>query len=398
MGLTKSFFWCIGLTLLAGATAFSLGCDSKPDSATKPAGETIKVGEFSSMTGESSTWGQQTNKGIRLAIDERNAKGGVKGKQVELTTLDTLSKIEATGQAVQRLIAQDKVVALLGEVASSRSIVASKIAQASGVPMISPASTNDKVTLEGDMIFRACFTDSFQGPVNAQFLYDNLKARKVAIMYDQTQAYSTGLKDEFSKAFTELGGQIVTIQSYKSGDSEYTAQLTTIRDTKPDAVFLPAYYAELGPISRKAKELGINVPFTGGDGWDSPETLKFADTLEGWYYSNHYSEEDARPEVKDFIARYKAKFNEEPGAMAVLGYDAANMLLEALDRAPNTSGKALAAEIAKTKDFKGVSGTITLDKNRNASKPAVILGMKKGAWKFVTNVQPKQKNPVASNQ
>ncbi len=393
MGLTKSVFWCIGLTLLASASLLNSGCDSKPESgtATKTGGETIKVGEFSSMTGDSSTWGQQTNKGIRLAIEERNAKGGVKGKQVELTTLDTGSKTDITSQAVQRLIAQDKVIALLGEVASSRSIVASKIAQASGVPMISPASTNDKVTLEGDMIFRACFTDSFQGPVNAQFLYDNLKARKVAVMYDQSQAYSTGLKDEFIKAFTEMGGQVLTVQSYKSGDSEYTAQLTTIRDAKPDAVFLPAYYAELGPISRKAKELGLNIPFTGGDGWDSPETLKFADSLQGWYYSNHYSDEDSRPEVKEFIARYKAKWGEEPGAMAVLGYDAANILMEALDRAPNTSGKALAAEIAKTKDFKGITGTITLDKNRNASKPAVILGMKNGAWKFVTNVEPKAK-------
>jgi branched-chain amino acid transport system substrate-binding protein len=392
MGLSKSYFSCLGLSLLASAALLISGCDSKPESgaATKPAGETIKIGEFSSMTGSESTWGQQTNEGIRLAIQERNAKGGIKGRQIELSTQDTGSNTKDTGTAVTRLINQDKVVALLGEVASTRSIAASKIAQASGIPMISPASTNDKVTAEGDMIFRACFTDSFQGPVNAQFLYDNLKARKVAVMFDQSSAYSTGLKDEFIKAFTAMGGQVLTTQSYKQGDSEYTAQLTNIRDAKPDAVFLPAYYTELGPISRKAKELGLAIPFAGGDGWDSPETLKFAHSLEGWYFSNHYSDEDGRPEVKDFITRYQTKWGQKPGAMAVLGYDAANILFEALDRAPNTSGKALAAEIAKTKDFKGVSGTITLDKNRNASKPAVILGMKNGAWKFVTSVEPKK--------
>ena len=246
------------------------------------------------------------------------------------------------------------------------------------------------VTGVGDMVFRVCFLDSFQGYVNAKFARDNLKATKAAILYDQAQAYSSGLAADFKKAFTELGGTIVAEQAYTGGNLEVSSQLQSIKGAGAEVVFLPGYYSDVGTIIRKAREGGISQPFLGGDGWDSVELAKIAgDAINGNYYSNHYSHEEQRPEVQNFVAAYGKKYGGEvPDGLAALGYDAAMLLFDAMERAPSLGGTDLAAAIAATKDFKGVTGTFSIDEHRNAKKSAVILEYKDGVPTMAARIEP----------
>jgi branched-chain amino acid transport system substrate-binding protein len=347
----------------------------------------ILIGEYGSMTGAEATFGQSTHNGIMLAVEERNAAGGVKGRKIAVKNYDDAGKTQEAGNAVTRLITQDNVVAILGEVASSLSLAGGAVAQEKGVPMISPSSTNEEVTELGDMISRVCFVDGFQGYVAAKFARENLKAAKVAILTDKSSAYSVGLANEFQKAFTGMGGKIVTQQTYNKGDVDYGAQLTSIRGESPDAVFLPGYYTDVGNIAIQARKLGIKAPFLGGDGWDSPQLAAIGGkAIEGSYYSNHYSHEEQRPEVQEFVAKYQKKYGAVPDGLAALGYDAARVLFDAMERAPSLDGKPLAAAIAETKDFPGVTGKITIDENRNAKKAAVVLQMKDGKPTFAASI------------
>jgi branched-chain amino acid transport system substrate-binding protein len=349
----------------------------------------ILVGHFASMTGSEATFGQSTDNGVRLAIDERNARGGVHGRTLELITLDDAGKTQEAGTAVTRLITERHVTAILGEVSSSLSLAGGRVAQEYRVPMVSPSSTNVRVTEIGNMIFRVCFVDSFQGYVVAKFARDDLKASRIAILYDQTQAYSKGLGEDFDKAFRALGGDIVTRQAYTGGDVDLAAQLQTIKETQPDAIFIPGYYTDVGNISRQARKLGITAPLLGGDGWDSDKLTQIGgQSIEGSYYSNHYSFEEQRPEVQGFVKKYKARYGRVPDGLAALGYDAAAVLMDSMDRAKSLDGIDLAAAIAATKDFKGVTGNITIDKDRNAQKSAVILEVRNGAPHFVTSIGP----------
>jgi branched-chain amino acid transport system substrate-binding protein len=293
------------------------------------------------------------------------------------------------GTAVTRLINQDKVVAVLGEVASSLSIAGGRVAQQYGVPMISPSSTNPQVTQIGDMIFRVCFIDPYQGYVGAKFARENLKAQKVAILYDQAQAYSKGLKDDFSKSFTQLGGSIATEQAYTGGDQDFSAQLTSIRATRPDVIYVPGYYTDVGNIALQARKLGIKAPLLGGDGWDSAKLGEIGGAaIEGSYYSNHYSPEEQRPAVQEFVKKYQARFGAVPDGLAALGYDAAKILFDAMQRAPSLGGKDLARAIAETRNFQAVTGVISIDDKRNARKQAVIVQMKGGKPSYVATVPP----------
>jgi len=380
---------------IAAAVVLAAGCDTKRNKSSGGGGGggkgtgPILVGHYGSMTGSEATFGQSTDNGIRLAVEERNAAGGVKGRKIEIKTLDTAGKAQEAGGAVTRLINQDHVTALLGEVASKLSIAGGEVAQHYGVPMITPSSTNEAVTKIGDMISRVCFVDAFQGYVVARFAHDHLKATKVAIFYDQSQDYSIGLSKSFRKAFTDLGGTITTEQTYKAGDSDHSAQLGTIRDSSPEAIFLPGYYTDVATIVREARKIGLNAPFLGGDGWDSAKLTELGgDAIEGSFYSNHYSHEDTRPEVQTFVTKYKDKYGAVPDGLAALGYDAARVLFDAMDRAPSLDGATLAKAIAETKDFKGVTGIITMDANRDAKKQAVILEIKGGKPTFVTTIDP----------
>jgi branched-chain amino acid transport system substrate-binding protein len=378
----------LGLASLAACD--NKGTPSKAGTTPAPGGpapaenKEILIGHYASLTGSEATFGISTDNGIKLAVEERNAAGGVKGKQIRLITYDNQGKLEESASAVTRLIDQDKVVAVLGEVASSRSLAGGPVAQREGVPMISPSSTNPDVTAIGDMIFRVCYIDPFQGKVNAVFAIDYLKKKRGAVLYNRQQAYSSGLNTNFKDAFTKLGGEIVAEQAFSDGDNDFSAQLTRIREAKPDFIFVPVYYTEIVNIAKQARGLGMTMPLIGSDGWDSPNLKNAGDALNGCFFSNHYSHEDQRPEVQEFVKKYKAKHGETPDGLAALGYDAARLLFDAMDRAESLSGKDLAASIAATKGFAGVTGSITIDKDRNAEKVAVMLEIVNGELKYVT--------------
>jgi branched-chain amino acid transport system substrate-binding protein len=343
------------------------------------------------MTGSEATFGQSTDHGIQLAVEEINAAGGVKGKKMRVITYDDKGDPKDAGTAVTRLINKDGVVAILGEVASGLSLAGAPVCQENGVPMVSPSSTNPNVTKKGDMIFRVCFIDPFQGWVCAKFAREDgkLKATKAAILYDQSAAYAVGLQEEFDKAFTKMGGKIVAKETYTAGDQDFSAQLTAIRASGPDVVFVPGYYTDVGNIALQARKLGVEVPLLGGDGWDSSKLGEIAGkSIDGCFYSNHYSHQDPSPRVQDFIKKYKAKFGETPDGLAALGYDAARIMADALGRAATMAGADVAAELAKTKDFDGVTGRISIDKDRNAVKPAVMLEMKGGEPTYVSTIEP----------
>ncbi len=370
-----------------------------PQGAAAP-GMKIWFGHVGSLTGAEATFGDSTDKGVKLAIEELNAKGGVKGKPLDLKTYDDQGKPEEAAMAATRLITQDKVAVLLGEVASSRSLAMAPIAEANKVPMISPSSTNPKVTKDGDktrpFIFRVCFIDPFQGTVMAKFATGK-GIKKVAILRDVGNAYSVGLADYFLSKFKELGGTIVNDQSYKAGDQDFKAQLTAIKAKGPEAIYVPGYYTDVALIARQSRELGLKVPLMGGDGWDSAKLFEIGGAaIEGSFYSNHYSPEDPSPRIQDFIKRYRERFGAVPDSMAATGYDAAMVAADGLSRAKDVTGEAAAEAIAATKGFPGVTGVITLDQDHNAVKPAVVLEVKGGKAVYVATVKPDEPAPVAA--
>lgn len=379
-------------------SALVTGCTKKDDtsaadgsgSAGASSASEILIGEYGSFTGNEATFGQSTDKGLKMAIDEQNKAGGIKGKQIKLIALDDQGKAEEAAAAATRLITQNKVLALVGEVASSRSLAAAPIAQEHKVPMISPSSTNPKVTEVGDYIFRVCFIDPFQGTVMAKFAFEHLKVKKVAILRDVKSDYSVGLADFFTKKFKELGGEIVADESYQGGEMDFKAQLTQIKSKKPEAIFIPGYYTEVGLIARQAKGLNLSVPLLGGDGWDSSKLYEIGGKdINGSYFSNHYTSESTDPGVVDFIKRFKEKYNgETPDGLAALGYDSGKVLFAAMERASELKPELIKAELAKTKDFPGVTGKITIDAQRNATKPAVIVKVDGNVNRYVTTITP----------
>ncbi|HTJ78938.1 MAG TPA: ABC transporter substrate-binding protein [Rariglobus sp.] len=372
-------------TLLALAAVMLPGC--KPKVADD---SVIRVGEFASLTGKEAAFGQSSHKGTVLAIEELNAAGGVLGKKIDLISEDNQSKPGESSTIVKKLITRDQVVALLGEVASSRSLEAAPIAQAAKIPMISPSSTNPAVTATGDCIFRVCFIDPFQGTALAKFALSHLKAKRVAVLTSVSSAYSVGLSKYFHEEFLKDGGDIVADLKYSEGDKDFNAQLTTIRAAKPDAIFVPGYYTEVALIAKQARELGITVPLFGGDGWEAPELLTIGGkAVEGCFYSTHYSPDIPTEAVQTFVKKFRARYNgETPDAMAALGYDSAMVLADAVKRAGTTDSAKLRDAIAATKDFEGVTGKTSIDADRNASKAAVILEVKDGKFTFVESVAP----------
>jgi len=377
--------WSTALLAALLCGLISPGCKKK-DSAGNP--DEIVIGEFASLTGATASFGQSAHKGVRMAVDEANANGGVLGKKLRLVTEDDQSKAGEAAMVVRRMISREKPVAIIGEVASSRSLEAAPICQQNKIPMITPASTNPKVTQTGDYIFRVCFIDPFQGSVLAKFMLQR-GWKRAAILTDVKQDYAVGLTDFFKDYFTKNGGTVVSEQSYSSGDKDFKAQLTSIRGANPEAILVAGYYNEAGLIASQARELEIKVPLLGGDGWDSPSLVEVAgDAMEGNFFSNHFSAEDKSPAVQDFLAKYKAKYLENPDAMSALAYDATMLLLDSMKRAGTTDSAALRSAIASTSAFPAVTGNITLDNDRNASKSAVILQIQGGKFRFVETVAP----------
>jgi branched-chain amino acid transport system substrate-binding protein len=400
---------------LFSATALALtlgGCANKPtDTGTSTTGggsasNAIVIGEFAAMTGDQATFGSSTDDGVQLAANELNKAGGINGVQVAIHREDDQSDPDMSLTVVKKLITEDKAMAILGEVASKNSISAAPFCNTNHIPMISPSSTNPKVTLTGPYIFRVCFIDPFQGTVGARFATQTLHAKTAAVLYDQTSDYSNGLQGFFQKSFTSLGGKVVAVRTYEAKDTDFRSSLTTIKAANPDIIYVPGYYNAVGTIARQARALGITAPLVGGDGWESPKLLEGAgggegkiSALEGCYFTDHSSLDEKDPVVKKFVEAYKTAYNvKDVDALSAQGYDAANVLFAAMKAAGKPDGGDYNSDayrakvrdaIAATANFHGATGIITLDADRNAKKPAVVLQIKGNNYKnVVATFQP----------
>lgn len=381
----------------------------------------IVIGEYGSLTGAEATFGLSTKEGIELATEEendiKNNGGGIAGTQIRLVVEDDQSKSEEASLAVSKILSRDRPVAVLGEVVSTRSLAAAPLLQRASVPMISPSSTNEEVTRVGDYIFRVCFIDPFQGTAIAKFAFEDKKLRKVAMLVDVKSDYSVGLAKSFTASFLAMGGEIVGEEAYNGTDFDFKAQLTNLIAKGPEAMILPANYGSVGMIAKQARELGFQGLFLGGDGWDSTKLVEIGkDAIVGGYYTNHYSVDDPAPVVQDFIKKYEAKYHAKPDGLAALGYDAAKILYMAMedvakdpkmaaafaDRSSTPAGEparlaarvALRDRLATVKDYPGVTGNITIDKDRNAQKPAVVVEVTKDGSKFAAKISPGAAEPV----
>jgi branched-chain amino acid transport system substrate-binding protein len=370
----------------------AMACERRPDPGSASGGGDILVGMYGSLTGDGASFGISSREGTELAVEEINNAGGLLGgRRIRLLVEDDQSRPEEAASVVTKLITQDGVVAVLGEVASRRSLAAAPVAQRYEVPMITPSSTNERVTEVGDYIFRVCFIDPFQGEVLAKFAFNDLKVRRAAIMKDIQQDYSVGLTDSITKHFTAMGGQVVNTVSYSSGDADFRAILTQIRSQRPDAIFLTGYYPEAAIIVRQARQLGLNMPVLGGDGWVGDALRNGGDALNNTFISNHYSGDNPDPVVQNFVSAYRATFGRDPDSIAALAYDSVKVLADAITRANSTGGQALRDALA-TADVQGVTGQLKMNPNRNVDKPAVIqeVTFENGEIKFVyrTTINP----------
>ena len=350
-------------------------------------GDTIKVGSLESMTGSEATFGKSTQEGIDMAIEEQNKAGGVLGKKIECVVADDQSDNKLVRQAVLKLIDQEKVCAILGEVASGRTAAAAPDCQKSKIPLLSPSSTRNDVTDAGDYIFRSCFIDANQGQWMVDIAVDRLKVKKAALLVDVQNAYSLGLSKVIKEAFEKKGGTIVREENYSGQSKDFKTQLTNIRAADPEVVFLPGYYNEVVNMLPQARELGIKVPFIGGDAWDAEETIAIGkDAVNNCYFTNHYAHDDPDPKVQEFVKKYQAKFGRVPDGQACTGYDAACILFDAIKRAGSTDPTKIRDALAATKDFPAVTGKITIDEHRNAKKPGVCIKIEDGKMKMVGRV------------
>jgi len=383
-----------GLAALAAA-----GCTNKTGGGS--AGNTIVIGEYGSMTGPDSTYGVSQDNGVKLAVNAANKAGGVNGKQLSINLQDDECKPEKATTVAQYLVNNVHPTAVIGEVASGRSTPAASVFNPAKIPMISPASTNPKVTQQGPYIFRVCYIDPFQGTAAAKFVTENLHAKKAAVMWDQSNQYSVGLAKYFEDSFKQQGGAIVSEQHYSSTDPSFQSALTNIKSTSPDVIYIPGYYSDIGPIAKQARQLGLTVPLMGGDGWDSDKLIQGAGgaggALEGCYFTNHYSVDNPDPKVQAFVTAYKTQYGSRPDALAALGYDAAGVLIEALKKVPAPADGNFTSDdyraklrdaIAATKDYDGITGKITLNADRNAVKPAVVLQVHGPVYVYKATINP----------
>jgi branched-chain amino acid transport system substrate-binding protein len=336
------------------------------------------------MTGPDGTFGVSTHRGIELALNEINARGGIHGKKLRLISVDDQGKAGEASLAVTQLISRNHVRAVLGEVASSRSLAMAPVAQSQGVPMISPSSIHSKLTQMGDYIFRVCFVDQFQSKVMAQFAAQKVKAKKVALLTDSSSDYSVDSAKLFTEHFKKLGGEVIAQQSYSNGDIDFKSQLTSLKGKNPDLILVPGYYTDVALIARQAKELGMKMPLLGGDGWDSPKLKEIGgQALDGSYFVSHFAAHDSAPHIQSFVKAYRAIAGSDPDGLSALGYDSARVLAQALEKETaaadgRLSGATLRDAIARIKDFPGVTGKISIGPDRNAVKSAIVFQLKNG--------------------
>jgi branched-chain amino acid transport system substrate-binding protein len=359
---------------------------------------TIEIGFFGDLTGPTFNFGLSAKNGVLMAADEINQAGGINGHKIDIVIEDDKGSPEEAAQVTGKLIDRYKVMAIIGAGASGNSLAAAPKAQSAHVPLIAPSSTNPAVTQVGDYIFRACFMDAFQGEVMAKFAANTLKARKAAIMLDFNSPYSRGLTEFFEFSFAKLEGQIVLKQSYRQGDADYRGQLSAIKAANPDVIYIPGYYGDVAIIAKQARQIGLTVPLLGTDGWDAPELWELGgDALNGAYISNHYSADDPSETIQRFAHAYRQRYgNLTPDAHAALAYDALRFLAEAIQRAEPNNGTKLRDALAETKNFVGVTGIISMDRNRNAVKPAVILKLEDARYIYQETIQPEVESEPSS--
>ncbi|MGA1871328.1 MAG: ABC transporter substrate-binding protein [bacterium] len=358
-------------------------------------GTIIKIGGVGPVTGGAATYGVSTRNACNMAVQEINQQGGIDVGgiyyKVKLIFEDDEGKPESAANAYRKLIDMNGVQAIIGTVMSKCSLAGAPIAQETGVPMISSASTNPQVTLIGDYIFRACFIDPFQGTIMANFAYKHLNKKRAAVLYDNGNDYNKGLAEFFKAQFEKLGGTIVSYEAFTDEDKtqDFSAQLTKIRASNPDILFLPNYYSSVALIAKQARAMGISITLIGGDGWDSPQLTELGkDAVEGSYFSTHFSKDDPNPQVVEFVKHYSATYGQPPDALAALAYDACLILFNAIKKAGTTDGAAIRDALAATQDFNAISGKISFDKNRNPVKSAVIINIAKGKPVFYKTIAP----------
>ena len=373
---------------LAVATVVFAGCGGKTET------NDIKIGADFEFTGGVAQYGQSAANGIKLAFKETNAAGGVLGKQLTLISADNKSEPSESANAITKLITQDKVVAVMGPAASSNVLAAIPVAQASKIPLLTPTGTNPKITVEDgkvkDYVFRSCFIDPFQGKVMANFAANTLKAKTAVIYIDSSSDYSKGLAKNFEEAFTQKGGSVVAKEAFLQKDQDFRATLTKIKALNPDVIYLPAYYEEVAKIIKQARDMGITVPILGSDGWDSPKLVEIAGAAatNNTFFTNHYSAQDKDPRVQKFVEAYKKEYGQNPDALAVLGYDGALMMIDAIKRANSTDPAKIKEALAQTSKLQVVSGVLSLDANHDPVKSAVIIEMKDGVQTFREKINP----------
>ncbi|MFJ7467831.1 ABC transporter substrate-binding protein [Peribacillus frigoritolerans] len=385
----------LSLSLVAGTLAGCSG-DSKTSSSgggSSKSGDTIKIGANLELSGGTASFGQSAADGLKLAIDEIN-KEGIDGKKLEIVKVDNKSDAaEATSGSI-KLVSQDKVVAVVGSATSTNTLAQVQVAQDNKVPLLTPTATNPDITNKAgklnDYVFRTCFIDPFQGTVAANFASDEIGAKTAAIYVDSASDYSKGLAAAFKEAFTAKGGKIVAEEAYVTKDTDFRSTLTRIKSAKPEFVFLPGYYEEVGLILKQAREDGIDLPFMGGDGWDSPKVVEIAgaDALKNTYITNHYSPEDEDAKIQDFVAAFEKEYDKTPDAFAALGYDTGYYLADAIKRSGDASPEKIRQALEDVKDLQLVSGTLNLDENHDPIKSATILEYVDGKQTFKTKINP----------
>jgi branched-chain amino acid transport system substrate-binding protein len=383
-GVFMSFMVAAGV--LAGCNSSTSGDGDKSS--------TIKIGANLELSGGVASYGQSAKEGIELAIEEIN-KEGIDGKKLELVTVDNKSDAAEATNGALKLATQDKVVAMIGAATSTNTLAQVQIAQDNKIPLITPTATNATITNKdgklNDFVFRTCFIDPFQGTVAANFATNDLKVKSAAVLIDSSSDYSKGLAASFKKNFEANGGKIVKEEAYVAKDTDFRATLTNIKSANPDYIFVPGFYEEVGLIIKQARELGLNVPIMGGDGWDSPKLVEIAGaaSLNNTFITNHYSSGDSDKKVQDFVAAFKAKYDgKSPDAFTALGYDTVYFLADAIKRAGSSDSKKIQKALAETDGLQLVSGKVKLDKNHDPIKAAVILEYKNGEQQFKTKINP----------
>ncbi len=394
MGTLTRRRWTQAAFIFAALTAIGIhaaGCKNegdKPDPNAPKSPEPWKVGAYLSLSGAETQFGIETKEGIELATDEINKAGGIKGRPFRVLYEDDKTNPNEASNKVLQLIDRDKVVALLGEVSSSRSKIGGLVANKKKVPMITPLSTHPEVTQIGPFVFRVCFTDDIQGRMTARFVVNTLGKKKVALLFTSDDIYSSGLAHEFREEAKKLGAQIVAEKSFLETETNFTTYITEIRDAAPDLIYAPIYYTAMVPIARQAKAAGVKGSlFMGGDGWDAVPLLTDAgEELEGAMFTNHYAPDVPWPNAQAFRSAFKEKFKRDPSTGAAMGYDATMVLADAISRAKEGTPEGIRQAIAETKNFKGATGDITIDENRNADKPLVVVQIKDKKYVYYSTI------------